>query len=89
MTSSQPIKHSCTNCRYWSDQTVRSLPDRQLEAMCLSKDGLYARKYTTEHRTCRAWANATLGSIDDLDLEDAEEAYADYDRWYPEKDVIG
>jgi len=55
-----------------------------LEAWCLSGDGSYAGRYSTERMVCDKWARNDLGAIDDPEWERADadpiEHYAEFDR---------
>lgn len=55
----------CGGCRYWSEMVARSIGGGPVEALCLCDGGPLQGKYTTERRTCSAWASGHLGAWDD------------------------
>jgi hypothetical protein len=67
----QSLDKKCENCRYWSEQIVRSLgPKHLIEAICLNREGPFYVVFCCGARRCSAWSSGHLGAIDDPDLPD-------------------
>lgn len=56
---------NCHGCRFWSELIARSLRGCAPEAMCLAPKSPHYTRYTTRDMRCSAWAEGSLGAIDD------------------------
>ncbi len=54
---------NCKGCRYWSEMLAQSTGNG-LQAMCIS-NGPNRMKYMSQHRTCAAWEEGSLGAVDE------------------------
>lgn len=57
-------KHTCLNCRFWSQMVAQSIGCGPVEALCLG-DGKYKSKYTTGKMWCDSWKSDHHGKVDD------------------------
>lgn len=55
---------NCHGCRYWSEMLARALGGGPVEAMCLGDNSPHRDKYTTKRTTCVAWAEGSMGAVD-------------------------
>lgn len=59
----------CNGCRFWSEVVAQAVGGRPVEALCLSRTGPRAGKYTAGADACEAWKPGHHGPVDEPGFE--------------------